>query len=136
MWSIWDDNLGLLSQKQSFIQLNGSFGEASTSPKSDAIDSGTDCLAYQSDDEVANEVAMSLCGGLTENNNILGTVLQSSMSWADVPTDELDDRDGPRKINQIRHKDRDAFNAKIISFEDFNSNPMKYVTNPLLVGKC
>lgn len=84
------------------IQLNGSFGEASTSPKSDAIDSGTDCLAYQSDDEVANEVAMSLCGGLTENNNIL---------------------------------DRDAFNSKIISFEDFNSNPMKYVTNPLLVVK-
>ena len=72
-----------------FIQLNGSFGEASTSPKSDAIDSGTDCLAYQSDDEVANEVAMSLCGGLTENNNILGTVLQSKMVRADVPTDEL-----------------------------------------------
>ena len=82
---------------------------------------------------------MSLCGGLTENNNILGTVLESKIIRADVPTDEL----GTVLKRSIRwsrilnrHKDRDAFNAKIISFEDFNSNPMKYVTNPLLVGKC
>ena len=49
-----------------------------------------------------NEVSMSLCGGLLENNEI---------------------------------EDKDLFDRKIITYDEFNRSPKTYVANPLLIGK-
>ena len=47
--------------------------EEPMSPLSDAVDSGTECVNYTSDDETnTSSVAMSLCGGLTGNMDIQG----------------------------------------------------------------
>ena len=48
-----------------------------------------------------NEVSMSLCGGLLENNEIA---------------------------------DRELFDRKIITYDEFNRSPKTYVANPLLIG--
>ena len=90
---------------------------ASPLSETNTADSGTSSLsnnallvseAVVDDDEQhdptvdPNEVSMSLCGGLLENNEI---------------------------------EDKDLFDQKIITYEEFNRNPKTYVANPLLIGK-
>ena len=90
---------------------------ASPLSETNTADSGTSSLsnnallvseAIVDDDEQhdptvdPNEVSMSLCGGLLENNDI---------------------------------EDKDLFDQKIITYEEFNRNPKTYVANPLLIGE-
>ena len=91
---------------------------ASPLSESNTVDSGTSSLSYNAllvseavvddDDEQhdptvdPNEVSMSLCGGLLENNEV---------------------------------EDKDLFDRKIVTFEEFNRSPKTYVANPLLIGE-